>query len=219
MAHPPPRAKRPHRGSKGRDGGVSAPVEVSEGRTRTCVVTREERSPQALVRVYALDGHVAVDARGRRGGRGAWLLPRREVLERAEANPALLRRALREDSLVVAGLLHACRAQVAQQLLDLLSLAARAGALASGGDSVEASLRAGSAACVLVACDASEASVARASTLAAALVPSPPLHRMDLDKATLGARIGKGPRAVVVVRPCALARAIVRVVANADSLR
>ncbi len=223
MAQPPSRAKRPHRGSRSRGGGVVATPQVDlatdEGPTRTCIVTREVRSPENLVRVYAFEGRAVVDARGRTGGRGAWLLPRRDVLERAEAAPAMLRRALREDALVVEGLLRECRAQLAHQLLDLLSLASRAGALASGGDSVEATLRAGAATCVLVATDASEASVARATALAAALSPPPPVHRVDLDKESLGQRIGKGPRAVVVVRPSSLARAIARVVAKGDSLR
>jgi predicted RNA-binding protein YlxR (DUF448 family) len=204
------REKKPHRGS-------AAAVPADPGaRDRTCAVTRETHPAEHLIRVFAgPEGRAVVDARGRKGGRGAWLLPRKDVLERAESTPALLRRALREEGLVVEGLLEAARAQVRQQILDLLSLAARAGALASGGDSVEGALRAGSAAIVLVASDASEGTVARVSQLA----PTVPRHAIGLDKGDLGERIGKGPRAIVVVRPCSLAKALLRELRKGDSLR
>lgn len=205
----PPRVKKTHR-------GAARPAPEGEGPLRTCVVTREAHPPERLLRVYASpDGQAIVDARGRASGRGAWLLPRREVLERAESHPAILRRALRVDTLVVHDLLGQARTQNDQQVLDLLSLAARAGTVASGGDVVEGALKAGAGVAILMASDTSETSASRAKSLA----PNLPCFILALDKGQLGERIGKGPRSVAVLRPSSVAKALIRELRKGQSLR
>ncbi|MFN7147099.1 MAG: YlxR family protein, partial [Myxococcota bacterium] len=103
---------------------------------RTCAVTRESASPGRLVRVVlGPDGVVEVDYHAKLGGRGAWLTPSREVFATAEAKPGILARALdAEGGCVTAGLLEKVRAANLRAVGELLSLSARAGALASGGE-------------------------------------------------------------------------------------
>ncbi len=154
------------------------------------------------------DGTVEVDYHARLGGRGAWLMPRREVFAAAEARPGILRKALQVETCVVAGLLDRVRVANERAVGNLLSLAARSGALASGGDQVEGAVRAGALIGLLVASDASTKSVegaVGATGLQTWTVP--------WDRESLGGRIGKGPRAIVGLRGSSITRVL------ADQLR
>lgn len=183
---------------------------------RTCVVTRTPHDPDALVRVcVGPDGAACVDVRGKGAGRGAWLQATRDVLERAEARPELLRRALEVEQLAVAGLLDAAREGVFRHVLDLLSLSARAGALASGGEQVTEALRGEDVVGVILAVDASERT--RADVVAAAR--GRPCFEVALDRVALGQRIGKGPRAAVVLRGSSVTRALARELRKMAALR
>jgi predicted RNA-binding protein YlxR (DUF448 family) len=183
---------------------------------RTCVVTREEHGPDALVRLcVGPDGRVEVDYRGKLGGRGAWVLPRREVVAQAEAKPAILRRALDAPEASVEGLLERVRAANLRAMLELLSLAARAGAIAGGAEQVEGAALAGALTALVVATDASERSVAHATAAA----PSLPVLNVPLDRDALGQRVGKGPRAVLGLRPSAVTRALLRELRTMEGLR
>lgn len=196
-----------HRGKRPRpapEGGAAGPI-------RTCVVTRESGPPEALVRVVlGPDGRVEVDYRAKLGGRGAWLLPRRDVIATAEAKPGILARALdAEGACDVTGLLDRVRAANERVVGELLSLSARAGALASGGEQVQAAVRAGEVLGLVVASDASPQSLEAAVGSRADLA----IWRVPWDREALGHRIGKGARAIVGLRPAAPTRAL------ADQLR
>ncbi|MEN9785686.1 MAG: hypothetical protein RLZZ299_950 [Pseudomonadota bacterium] len=183
---------------------------------RTCVVTRTPHTPEELVRIcVGPDGSACVDVRGKGPGRGAWLLATRDVLERAEARPELLRRALDVDHLAVAGLLDTARDGVMRHVLDLLSLSARAGALASGGEQVTEALRGDDVVGVILAADASART--RADVLAASR--GRPCFDLTLDRVALGQRIGKGPRAAVVLRGSSITRALARELRKMAALR
>lgn len=180
---------------------------------RTCAVTREEHSPDDLVRVLAgPDGVVEVDYRAKLGGRGAWLLPRRDVIETAEAKPAILRRALHAEGARTEGLLERVRAANLRAVLDSLSLASRAGCIASGGEQVDSTVRAGDAIALVVATDASPKSVPEAR-------PNLPILTAPLDREALGQRIGKGPRAVLALRGSSVTRTLVRELHRMQELR
>lgn len=59
---------------------------------RMCVGCREMRPKRELVRIVcSKEGAIAVDATGKAPGRGAYLCPRRECLERAVKSRALER--------------------------------------------------------------------------------------------------------------------------------
>ncbi len=161
---------------------------------RTCVVNREDLPVSALVRVVAgPDGEAGVDWRAKLPGRGAWIRCDRASFEAAMGKPAALRRALEAPELLVTGLLADAQAAAFRAVLDMLSLTARAGGLASGADVIE-NLGEGRAIAMIMARDAAPRAVEAAGRV----------HRcdsfaVDIDKDGLGHRIGKGPRAVVAV--------------------
>jgi ribosomal protein L7Ae-like RNA K-turn-binding protein len=159
-----------------------------------------------------------VDARGKAGGRGAWLVPTRAAFEHAESRPEKLRRALKTEGLVVEGLLAAAQEAILRHVLDLLSLAARAGALASGGDQVDEALggeNAGNVVGVVFPDDASPRSVEDVRRAAGEV----PCFTVALTREALGHRIGKGPRAAVVLRRASVTMALVRELRKMEGLR
>ncbi len=66
---------------------------------RTCVGCRTRSTASAMVRFKVLHGKVVVEGRRTLPGRGAWLCPRPECLDRALRGRAFLR-AFRQDVLV-----------------------------------------------------------------------------------------------------------------------
>lgn len=183
---------------------------------RTCVVTREAHAPADLVRlVVAPDGRVEVDYRGKLGGRGAWVLPRTELIAQIEKRPAQLARALDVPACDAAGLLERVRAANLKAVLDLLSLAARSGCLVGGAEALQTVLKSGEFLGLVLASDASERSADGARQVA----PDLPVWTLPLDKEALGQRVGKGARAVLALRPGAATRNLVRELRKMDQLR
>ena len=182
---------------------------------RTCVITREATSPVGLVRiVVGPDGEAGVDYRAKLKGRGAWLTVQREVVEQAEQKPAALRRALEAPLLDTAGLLDRVRAANLAAVLDFLSLCARAGVVVGGADAL-GRLRPEQVIAYVTASDASQASL---ENVARALV-GVPVFQLGLDRDTLGARVGKGPRAAMAIRDAAPARALLVELRRMQALR
>lgn len=209
---------------RGAEGGsppsaTPPPALLDPNRERTCVITRETLSPDQLVRICLdPDGRVAVDLRGKAGGRGAWIVPTRAAFEAAEARPEKLRRALKSEGLVVAGILAAAQEASLRQVLDLLSLASRAGALASGGDQVDDALAAtkeGANVGVIFPDDTSARSVEDVRQSAGDL----PCFTIPVSREALGHQIGKGPRAAVVLRRASVTMALVRELRKMEGLR
>jgi predicted RNA-binding protein YlxR (DUF448 family) len=183
---------------------------------RTCVVTRGEHPPEDLVRLcVGPDGRVEVDYGARLGGRGAWVLPERAVVERAEAHAAMVRRALDAPEASVAGLLERMRAANLRAMLELLSLAARAGAVAGGAEQLDGAGRSGALVALMVAEDAAPRSVTHAREAAAGV----PTFHVPLVRDALGARVGKGSRAVLGLRPSSVTRALLRELRRMEGLR
>lgn len=189
------------------------------GPLRTCVVTREQLPPEALLRIVALpDGTIAVDRAGKLPGRGAWVKPERASFDALHKKPSLLGRSLKIDGLgpeAVVGLLDEAREATWKHALALLSLCARSGCLASGAEQVHATISAGDALALLVAADASPQSVdaARGSHT------DVPLFQLPLDRETLGLRIGKGPRAALAIRAGGPAHALLEQLRRREALR
>jgi ribosomal protein L7Ae-like RNA K-turn-binding protein len=155
-----------------------------------------------------------VDYRAKLPGRGAWVVPEREVFLRLESQPKLLQRAFRcpvRATGILSKVLHANSIAVEHAL----SLAARSGCLVSGGKRVRDALAEQNCLGVLFAEDA-----------------SPRLRRdllsrnegklgleIDLDRAQLGAQIGKGPRAAVAIMGSKPGRHLIRELQRHRALR
>jgi predicted RNA-binding protein YlxR (DUF448 family)/ribosomal protein L7Ae-like RNA K-turn-binding protein len=187
---------------------VSKPVE------RMCVVTRERHPQDELVRlVLAPDGSLAVDYRARLPGRGAWVLPRRETIEKLQKHPGMLTRHL-GPNLDASGLLERVRAANLAATLDALTLAMRAGVLVGGKDGVRGAISSDKALAVVLASDCSPRLAEDLRRRAEPkLVVELPLGSNDL-----GARIGKGARASLAVLRSKPGRKLLRELHRIDSL-
>jgi predicted RNA-binding protein YlxR (DUF448 family) len=123
---------------------------------RTCIVTREVRSPEALIRfVVGPDGAVVPDLRHRLPGRGAWVTLSADKVREA-ARKGLFARAFKAKVKVPAGLADDLEAALRQELRQALSLANKAGAVITGFAKVEGAIAAGEVAALIHAAEAAE---------------------------------------------------------------
>jgi hypothetical protein len=167
-------------------------VLATEAPQRRCIVTGETGDRSALLRfVVGPDGAVVPDIDARLPGRGLWLLPRRDIVERAVAK-RFFSRAARRAVEVPQGLAARIEALLARRCRDTLGLARRAGLAVAGFERVSGAVRRGDAALLLLARDGADASRRRLAMLAqSATVAS------VLDAAEQGAAFGH-ERAVFV---------------------
>jgi predicted RNA-binding protein YlxR (DUF448 family) len=128
---------------------------------RTCILTRRKGTKNELIRLaLGPDGSVHPDVRARAPGRGAWIGVTRADLDDANARGKLraaLQRAFKTNDVTVsADLGERVEQALRQTALDRLGMEARAGNLINGADKVENAARAGKAALLIHAGDASE---------------------------------------------------------------
>jgi predicted RNA-binding protein YlxR (DUF448 family) len=176
-------------------------------------VCREKAAPDELVRlVLAPDGQAVVDFRGKLPGRGAWVHP--EELAVLEGKSGLLKRAFKQN--VPAGPWVAqYREALHRAVADGLSMAAAAGALASGHDVLVQALRDGEIVELAFASDCSDRTRRSIEAAAADRIPRTVLAA---DAATLGGWIGRGSRAAVGVRSSRAATHLLRQLRRARRL-
>jgi len=123
---------------------------------RTCIVTRETRQPEHLIRFVAgPDGTVVPDLKRKLPGRGCWVSAEKELVEKAAAKN-LFARGLKAPVTVPPGLADTVESLLVAAALGALGLARKAGAVALGAAKVEAGVRSGKVAAVLHAKEASE---------------------------------------------------------------
>lgn len=179
------------------------------------MVTRERADRRGLVRlVRGPDGQVFCDYRGKLPGRGAWVTPSSQALSKLEKAPGILRRPL-QGSCRTEGLLEQVRVANWKAVLGTLGLAAKAGLLVGGKDGVRSALSSGAGRALLFAEDASERLVRDLTPRAKDLL----VLQLPLDTQSLGAQIGKGPRAAVVVMQGRPTRALLAELHRLTSLR
>jgi hypothetical protein len=136
----------------------------SQGPMRTCIATGAERPKAELIRfVVGPDDHVVPDLLGRLPGRGIYVAPERAALERAEAK-RLFSRAARRPVTVPVGLAGEIEAQLARRVVELISLARKAGLAVAGYERVKDWLGKGEAQVLLQARDGSERGKSKLST-------------------------------------------------------
>ena len=128
---------------------------------RTCILTRRKSTKDELIRLaLGPDGSVHPDVRARAPGRGAWIGVTRADLDDANARGKLraaLQRAFKTNDVTVsADLGERIEQALRQTALDRLGMEARAGNLINGADKVENAARAGKAALLIHAGDASD---------------------------------------------------------------
>ncbi|MEO8669634.1 MAG: RNA-binding protein [Bauldia sp.] len=108
---------------------------------RTCIVTRQSASPDALIRfVIAPDGAVVADLRRRLPGRGVWVTASADMVRTAEKKK-LFARGFGEPVKVEPGLAERVGDLLAMAAIGALSLARKAGEVVSGFAKVESALR------------------------------------------------------------------------------
>jgi hypothetical protein len=136
----------------------------AQGAMRTCIATGAERPRAELLRFVVGPGdEVVPDILGRLPGRGIYVAPDRAALERA-VNKRLFSRAARRPVTVPEGLADAVEAQLARRLVELISLARKAGQAVAGFERVKDWLGKGEAKVLLQASDGSERGKSKLST-------------------------------------------------------
>ncbi|MBO6540972.1 MAG: RNA-binding protein [Rhizobiaceae bacterium] len=123
---------------------------------RTCIVTRQTREADALLRFVAgPDGSVVPDIRRKLPGRGCWVTADRAHVDKA-AGKNLFARALKTGVTVPSDLGQMVDGLLASAALGVMGLARKAGAVALGAAKVDGAVRTGNAAALLHAVEASE---------------------------------------------------------------
>ena len=120
---------------------------------RRCIATGELHDRSSLLRfVVGPNGELVADMASRLPGRGLWLTPRRDILERAIAR-RLFARSARRAIITPAGLADRVEALLVQRCMDAIGLGRRAGIAFAGFEKVCEALQAGKATLLLLALD------------------------------------------------------------------
>ncbi|MDW8340498.1 MAG: RNA-binding protein [Geminicoccaceae bacterium] len=179
------------------------PEPAARGRRRS-IATRGEGARAGMIRfVLGPEGTVVPDLAERLGGRGLWLeADRARILEAIRKN--LFAKAVRAPVRPAPDLLDCIERGLRRRCLDLLGLARRAGAVVAGHDQVEAALRKGGVAVLLLARDAA----GEAEKLARRAGATPAFRIFERDE--LGAALGREHLVYVAVLRGALADRLLR---------
>lgn len=130
---------------------------------RRCIVTGAVGPRAGLIRfVLSPEGEVVPDVAGRLPGRGMWVTADRALLERAVAKGHFAR-AAKAPVRVPEGLVGRVEALLARRVVELLSLARKAGGAVAGFEKTKEWLVAGRAAVLVQAADGSPRERARLS--------------------------------------------------------
>jgi predicted RNA-binding protein YlxR (DUF448 family) len=161
-------------------------VRPATGPQRRCIATGTIGERSRLLRfVVSPDGELVPDVASNLPGRGLWLTPRRDIVERAVATRRFARAARRPVS-VPSGLADRVEVLLAQRCCDAIGLARRAGLAVAGFEKVSEAIRAAKAALVVSALDGAAGGRAKIRALGRDL----PLARV-LTAAEMGAVFGR----------------------------
>jgi len=146
--------------------------------------------------VVGPDGTIVPDIEARLPGRGLWLLPRRDIVEKAVAKRSFAR-AARQPVMVPPEFADRVEALLARRCCDVLGLARRAGLAVAGFERVSEVARRGDAALLLFARDGAAAAGRRRVAAGARGATSASV----LDAAELGGVFGRETVGFVAVGP------------------
>lgn len=167
---------------------------------RRCIASGVTGDRSSLLRfVVGPQGELVPDLAARLPGRGLWLTPRRDMVERA-VTKRLFARSARRPVTVPAGLADNLEALLVQRFQDGLGLARRAGCAVGGFEKVREALRAGNAALLVEASDAAEDGRRKICGLARGLPIAIVVTAAELGAAfgrdhLVHAAVGRGPLA------------------------
>ena len=160
---------------------------------RTCIVSRQRREPDELIRfVVGPDGAVVPDLKRNLPGRGCWVTADRLHIEKAVAKN-LFARAFKRQVDVPVDLADAIERLLVRSALGAVGLARKAGAVALGAAKVDNAVRSGEALLVLHATDASHDGVRKITQArrATAHLGGPEIHAYKLfSEADLSLALG-----------------------------
>lgn len=124
--------------------------------TRTCIVTREEKPPETLMRfVLGPAGEVVPDLKRKLPGRGVWVTAERGMVAEA-VKKRLFSRGFGEDAKADAALVDLIDRLLVDAALGTLGLARKAGLVVTGFAKVDTALRRGQAIGLVHAAEAAE---------------------------------------------------------------
>lgn len=153
---------------------------------RRCIATGTEHDRAALLRfVVGPAGDITPDIAARLPGRGLWLLPRRDIVDRAVAK-RLFARAARRPVTVPIELADRIEALLVRRCGETIGLARRAGLAVAGFEKVRDAARAGRTGLLLAALDGAEGGREKLQAAAGEV----PCARV-LTAAELGAAFGR----------------------------
>ncbi len=207
------------------ESGAREPLEREQGATtgamtsvRRCIASGELRPKAELIRFVAdPDGIVVPDLTGRLPGRGLWLSPRREHLERACARN-LFAKAAKAPLRVPEDLPARVEALLSRRCLDLIGLAKRAGQAVSGYQRVASLLASGGVAVLLAAVDTAEDGRRKLRAAARTQNPAPRVVEMFTAE-ELGRALGQAARAHVAIAPGGFAERLAMEATRLSGLR
>ncbi len=184
---------------------------------RRCIASGAVLDKSELMRfVVGPGGSVVPDLGGKLPGRGLWLLPRRDMLDKA-CRRNLFARAARAPVGVPGDLAEQVARALRRRCLDLVGLARRAGLVTAGYQKVRSHLTAGRAAVLVQARDAALggreklAALARASGLVGPVVEV-------FDAEELGRVLGRDSAVHVVLAPGGLTERFIAEVARLEAV-
>lgn len=126
------------------------------GPERRCIATGELRDPALMIRfVVGPEGQAVPDVRNKLPGRGIWVSADKDALEKAIKTKAFSRSA-KEQVTVPEGLFEQTDKLLARRLVDLISLARKAGQAVTGYEKVKSLLENERATLLVQASDGSE---------------------------------------------------------------
>jgi len=174
------------------------------GPERRCIASGEVRPKDELVRfVVAPDGTLVPDPAARLPGRGLWLSPRRDMIEKACARN-LFAKAARASIRLPDDLLEQTERALRRRCLDLIGLARRAGEAVAGYEKVKGRLATGPAGLLIQATDAADDGRRKVAALAKARNPDLPVVAL-FDAEELGRALGRSATVHVLLLPGRLA--------------
>lgn len=188
----------------------------AEGATRTCAGCREAFPQDALVRLAIVPEApwVVPDAKGRLGGRGVWVQPRRDCIERAARKGGFARALKRKVTVDPDALADLLTVQLQERMRSLVLGAQRGRRLVVGHDAVAESVHRGRARLLWVAEDAGRRDdlEERAARLDQACL-------VWGTREFIGDLLGREQVAVVAVEDEGIARALAHVAEHLGGLR
>src|SRR5690606_26646836 len=125
------------------------PAAERQASLRTCIVTRQQKPPEELIRfVPGPDGQIVPDVARRLPGRGVWVTAERGAVAEAVKRKAFAR-SLRRQVSVQPDLADCVERLLIKRAMDALSLANKAGLVTTGFTRIEAAIINGSVAALL----------------------------------------------------------------------